>query len=192
LSFGGGAANADVPPGTTTATTAVRAAATLWTRITPSFAILATSSAGQCRYVSDVQRNEVDRASPGTSITPDGVARCACGLRPTNRRRLDKAPQRADDWHQESRPVRPWRVEPETPWRQQSRRARRRCTPRVSSIRLRQKRAGREPAPGLEPGTARLQGGCHPDHLAPTGDSGDAAAPTRCLNPPVDTISRHE
>ena len=41
----------------------------------------------------------------------------------------------------------------------------------------------REPAPGLEPGTARLQGGCNPPHPAPTSDSGHAAVPARCLNP---------
>jgi hypothetical protein len=42
---------------------------------------------------------------------------------------------------------------------------------------------GNEPAPGLEPGTARLQGGCNPPHPAPTSDSGYTAAPTGCLKP---------
>jgi hypothetical protein len=40
-----------------------------------------------------------------------------------------------------------------------------------------------EPAPGLEPGTARLQGGCHPPHPAPTSNSGYSTAPTRCPKP---------
>jgi hypothetical protein len=40
-----------------------------------------------------------------------------------------------------------------------------------------------EPAPGLEPGTARLQGGCYPLHPAPTSNSSHSAAPTRCLKP---------
>ncbi len=40
-----------------------------------------------------------------------------------------------------------------------------------------------EPAPGLEPGTARLQGGCNPPHPAPTSNSSYSTAPTRCLNP---------
>jgi hypothetical protein len=49
-------------------------------------------------------------------------------------------------------------------------------TPQVN-----RKGAGGEPAPGLEPGTARLQGGCYPPHLAPTSNSGYAAVPTGCL-----------
>jgi hypothetical protein len=43
--------------------------------------------------------------------------------------------------------------------------------------------ARREPAPGLEPGTARLQGGRTLPHLAPTSNSIYAAAPTACLKP---------
>jgi hypothetical protein len=35
-----------------------------------------------------------------------------------------------------------------------------------------------EPAPGLEPGTARLQDRFYPPHLAPTGDHSHAAVPT--------------
>ena len=38
-----------------------------------------------------------------------------------------------------------------------------------------------EPAPGLEPGTARLQGGRTLPHLAPTSDYGHTAVPARCL-----------
>ena len=33
------------------------------------------------------------------------------------------------------------------------------------------------------PGTARLQGGCHPPHQAPTSNYGDAASPSGCLQP---------
>jgi hypothetical protein len=44
-------------------------------------------------------------------------------------------------------------------------------TPKVS------RRGGGEPAPGLEPGTARLQDRCYPPHPAPTSDYGYTAAP---------------
>jgi hypothetical protein len=68
----------------------------------------------------------------------------------------------------------------------QSRRARSRCPPRVRAPptpELSRKGAGGEPAPGLEPGTARLQDRCHPPHLAPTSDYGYAAVPSGCLKP---------
>jgi hypothetical protein len=49
-----------------------------------------------------------------------------------------------------------------------------------------------EPAPGLEPGTARLQGGRTLPHPAPTSDYGHRRPRQVPENPRVDTISRHE
>jgi hypothetical protein len=50
-----------------------------------------------------------------------------------------------------------------------------------------------EPAPGLEPGTARLQGACYLPHLGPYQQLWLRRRPHRVpVTPRVDSISRHE